>query len=602
MALFLPPAVSVNRFQGGFKAVAYTELSDTETNDAKNVFYSPDGTITHRDGSLRLYNQPLFSTSATGTGRPITGHYFFDKLGDSSTIHIVAAGDSLYSYNSSTANQIRSTLTDNSQTYWTFIQIQDPRSAANDIALGTNGADPIQLWDGSGTAVALSSLTSATQVPICKYLLNHHESVYAINIVDATDVDAATRVYRTGFGSDGNADPHRFTQNFYVGGSSKDGQIQGAAVLNEQIIFYKEAAIWKFNPSLSDVNSLYVVDDSIGVLAPYSLVNTGDFHIFLSSRGVYAFDGSRPLHLSEFVDKELFENANLSALHRAKGVFDFNKNQYVLYYPSSGSSRNDTALIYDIRPTMKFWQPPVTGRQISFISSFQRNNQTLNVYGDYRGFLYEDDAGTNDGLTTGYNGTTTSATINTLTDSATTFETTAAGLNGVMVRIIAGLGEGQERVIESNTSNVLTLESNWTIVPDTTSQYTVGGINAYWRSKDYDFGGHDIIKIFRHTRVRTKEEGNINLTYHYIIDFKQLAQATSKLISLLSTGFAWGLGVWNQSRWGGGLEIKKKVSLRNTPEQRLQGTHFAVRFSNLRANERFTVYGYDIEMKAVGRR
>lgn len=604
MALQLPPAVSISKFTGGYKANSnYTDLMDSETNDAANTVYGTTMDISQRNGSLRLYNYNLFSTSDTATGRPITGHYFFKKLGTTTSYHVACAGDSIYNYTSSTANAIRVGMTDNSNTFWNFIQVQDPRTPSDDLVMMTNGSNPIQVWTGSATAVALSSFTSATQVPVCNYLLNHKERIYAISIVDATDADASVRVYRTGFGVDGNADPHRFTENFYVGGSSKDGPIQNAGVLNDQIVFYKRNSIWKFNPSSGDVGDLYQLQDSIGLIAPYSLANCGDFHMFLSDRGVYAFDGNNLILVSDKIDNEFIINSNQSQLQYAKAVFDFQRSQYILYFPTTGSTRNDRAIVYDTRPSMKFWQPPITGRRVSYISTFLDSNSKRRVlYGDYRGFLFEDDTGSNDGLSTGFNGTVSSATINTMTDTTASFPTTGQGLSGMLLKIIDGTGVEQERTIASNTATTLTLESSFSAVPDTTSLYTIAAIDSYWRSKDYDFGAADITKLFRHISARVKEVGNITLNMHYIVNFKSLAAATLAQILQYVNGFAWGLGTWDSSRWGGVDVIRKKISLVSTASQSTSGTHLALRFSNRRANETFKMSGYDMEIKALGKR
>lgn len=603
MALHFPPSVSISKFVGGYKSVSdYTDLNDTESNDAQNVVYGPNGDIEQRTGSLRKYNRKLANTATPTIGEPITGHYYFDKLGSTSTYEVVAAGNSLYSYSSATANVIGTGLTDNSLVFFAFTQVQDPRSASDDLVLCTNGADAIRAWTGTATAVLLSSFTSATQVPVAKYLLNHKERVYAFNIIDATDADAAVKVTRTGFGNDGAADPHRFTEFFYVGGSSKDGDLRGGGVLNDQIIFYKRASVWKFSPGSGDVNDLQKMQESIGLYAPLSLVDAGDFHIFLSERGVYAFDGVNFAHLSEKVDDLLLKESNLQYLQYAKAMFNRELNQYVIYFPYGDSTRNDMGLIYDLR--MKAWQPPITGRRVNFLSAADDSNgiQRL-VWGDYSGFLFQESTDKNDGLTVGHNGTCTQASYTSVIDSSASFPTAGDGLAGLIVRIYEGTGAGQERVITSNTTAVISLESDWRTPLDTTSKYTVGGIDAYWRSKDYDFGGHDITKLFRHIRVRAKEEGQVYLRLHYIVDFRELANATFKDIELLEDGWIWDRARWDQTRWGTrGTLIRRKVSLRNTPNQRTNGTHLSVRFSNPRANESFRISGYDIELKAIGKR
>lgn len=606
MALFYPNALSINRFQGGYRAASdYTDLSDTETNDSHNVEYGPSGDITTRPGSVRLLNTSLKSNGGS-EGRPITGHYYFIKTGISQTLHVVAAGDSLHNYTSSTSTIIRSGLNDNSETYWQFTQIQDPRSASDEIVLATNGVNPIQLWNGSATAINLSSLTSATQVPIAKYIINHKNRIYAANITDSTDSDASVKVFVSGFGTDGAADPHRFRDSFFVGGSGKQGSITAIKILNDQVIIYTKNSIWKFSPGAGnnlDTSSLQQIQETIGVLAPFTLVDIGGAHIFLSQNGVYLFNGLNLRHISLKVDDDLLLNSNTSKLALSKATFDKTNNRYVLYYPESGSNRNNRALIYDVR--LDIWDPPVTGRRVNYISTFETSDRIDSIiYGDYHGYLYQDRQGTGDGISTGVNGVSTSATFNTLTCSSTSapFITTGDGLRGCVLRIISGTGLGQEKIISTNTSQVLTIEDTWQTLPSTDSRFTVAAIPAYFQTKDYNFGVYDITKLFREVRVRVKEQGNINLVLTYIIDFKSINQAASSLVNLLDDGFAWGVGVWGQVRWGGRQTIRRKVSLRSISTQSLLGEHIALRFEVKRANAAYTLRGFDLTLKQVGKR
>ena len=74
------------------------------------------------------------------------------------------------------------------------------------------------------------------------------------------------------------------------------------------------------------------------------------------------------------------------------------------------------------------------------------------------------------------NGYPSSATSNTLTDS-TKFWTNNA-FTTYQVNIIYGTGAGQTRTISSNSQTVLTISSNWTTIPDTTSLYTITKIDT----------------------------------------------------------------------------------------------------------------------------
>ena len=601
MGLWHPPAVSIDKFSGGFKSTSsYTDLTDTETNDAQNVSYGPNAVLRQRNGSLKILNTKL--TTVTGTsGRPITGHYYFEKLGATAGVSVVAAGDSLFSYNSAGATAITTGLTDNSNTFFTFVQIQDPRSASDDMMIATNGADSMKTWNGAGLTTDLCAITSATQVPIAKYILQFRNLIYAANITDSTNVDSPVQVRRSEFGTDGLPNPHRFTEEFFIGGSDKDGQIQGQLDLNNQIVYYTEKSIWLFTPGLGDVNDLQKVIENTGLLAPFSLVSTGNFHIFLTERGVYTFDGTKIAHVSSKINETILKDTNKLQLSKAKGVYREEDNQYILYIPQQGSNKNNIAISFDFDELQ--WQPLIVGRDVNFISTFQNStNETKVIYGDYLGYLYEDNRGNNDGVATGFNGTLTSSTINTITDSASMFPTDNDGLAGLLVTIISGAGVDQTNRIISNTSETITFEQDWGVQPTTASTYSVAGIDSYWRSKDYDFAGHDLLKIFRTVIPRIKEVGSWNLCMHYIVDFTSLPQATVAKIAQFVDGMVWCESLWCQTRWCGKQTIKKCISLRNTNEQRLNGNNLALRFSNRRANETFLLRGYDIITKITGRR
>ena len=602
MPLFFPKSYSVLNFKGGFKYTSdYTDLTDTETADALNVEYGPDGDITSRKGSTRILNEELLSTTGT-TSRPITGHIYFDKLGGaSSTLHVIAAGNSLFDYRETSKTRILSGLEDNSNTFWSFVQLQDPRSASDDVIFGVNGANPPIAFNGSATAIYVSAITSATQVPIGKHILAHQNRIYIANIVDSTDADSPVKVFRSEIGTDGAPNPHRFTESFFVGGSSPEGAIQGQMLLRDSIYYYLENAIYRFNPGVGDTSNLTKVKGNIGLMAPNSLVSTGNNHLFLSQRGIYSFDGTNVVHISEKVDTLFLDQSNRSQLKYAKAAYDFTRNLYILYFPYGSSNRNNYAVAFDMRSLT--WQPPITGRQVSFISNYVDSNFKRSViYGDYFGYLYKDNNGLNDGIESGENHTVAAATTNTITVTSATFDQTNDGLKGQRVTIYDGTSDGEENTIISNTSAVLTFENNWVNTPDTTSKFTLGGINKYWRSKDYSFNAEDLTKLFKELNIRCREEGRVNLDVHYIIDFNLIERATLKQLEMFKKGAVWDEIKWGEFRWGGFKIIRKKMSFRNTPEQKIYGHHIAIRFSNERAQERFKVNGFDMVVKEVGRR
>lgn len=77
------------------------------------------------------------------------------------------------------------------------------------------------------------------------------------------------------------------------------------------------------------------------------------------------------------------------------------------------------------------------------------------------------------GVKTFASGTATAGAASTLTNSAKTWATNMWA--NYQVRITAGTGKGQIRVIASNTGTVLTVSAAWTVVPDATSVYSIEG-------------------------------------------------------------------------------------------------------------------------------
>lgn len=77
-------------------------------------------------------------------------------------------------------------------------------------------------------------------------------------------------------------------------------------------------------------------------------------------------------------------------------------------------------------------------------------------------------------------GKVSSAGLDTLTDVRAAFDTT---WENVPVTIVSGRGQGQRRVVVEASATVLRLDESWTVTPDTTSIYQVGGFNYVYRSQ-----------------------------------------------------------------------------------------------------------------------
>lgn len=74
-------------------------------------------------------------------------------------------------------------------------------------------------------------------------------------------------------------------------------------------------------------------------------------------------------------------------------------------------------------------------------------------------------------------GTVSSADETTITDESAAF---GSSLAGCTVTISHGTGEGQTRIISDSTADTITVVKSWDTVPDSTSEYVIGGIQWKW--------------------------------------------------------------------------------------------------------------------------
>lgn len=113
------------------------------------------------------------------------------------------------------------------------------------------------------------------------------------------------------------------------------------------------------------------------------------------------------------------------------------------------------------------------------------------TFGTQGQLVATDGYGSNDGAGL-LNSTATGGATATLSDTTKTWPSN--GWANSQVRIISGTGAGQIRTISSNTPTVLTVSSNWTVVPDATSVYRIEGNDDYL----YLFG-NNAVTLYRYS-------------------------------------------------------------------------------------------------------
>lgn len=617
MPLVYPKAVSLQDFNGGYRSKGTTRnIEDNESGDAKNVEILSNGSIAKRKGFRKLLNTALTTLNSSGglkvttsaIGDSVLGHFQLVKSADpiDTKTTIVASGPNLWQYTSQTASPIAQGLDSGSN--WYFAQIQDPRSASDDVVVATNGVDEPKVWNGTeNSAVNLSTLNSATGVTPAKFIQSLKGRLYLLNVKDETDVDSKVKVLISSFSTDGTPRPQRFEQNFFVGGSDKEGEITGSTVLQDQLIIFKRNSTYKFTPgagALIDTAQLVQMDEQIGCIAPASVAVAGNACFFLGELGVFAFNGNNFQYISNNIEPDLV-NTNKKFIKNAVGIYYRAKNQYWLALPDQGSEHLNKILVYDI--TKDIWYPPYDGFDVTWLSNQRDLRDVQRVFaGDRFGFCHYFDTGFSDNVTATFEGTLTGITASglILEDTAQSFPTSGDGIGPAKVRIVSGAGAGQEfTVIESSSTSTLRISSDEDASSlDSSSKYIIGGIDSFYRTKDFNFGTPDLDKKFRRVVLRTTQEGEHNLDVNYIINFKSLNKVPTSTISLLKDAPIFGSATFDNAVFGSTDVISRRVVVRAINTQSLTGKNFSLRFKNDRPFEPWEVEGFDIELREIGRR
>jgi hypothetical protein len=291
-----------------------------------------------------------------------------------------------------------------------------------------------------------------------------------------------------------------------VGVFPNDGDLPtGLHVIGHSLVPFKRTHAYRFSfdggdPSpITGTGSIAQVLSSRGLIRHECCTVVDSIGYCLDSKGIYTFDGAGPATPIDAGIRRLFQPddgiASADRVNRAyastwHSVEEPKTNSIVWFVTCGSETKPKTALVYEIeRQRWSVWKYPM-----AITASCLGQDSTGEVrawVGDENGNLWAlsgvrqvEGAATSGQLT----GTATAGGASTLTDGGASFQTTNNGLAGVPVCIIAGTGEGQERIIQSNTGTQLTVSSAWSTQPDATSVYLIGYIESKWR---YAWGSFD---------------------------------------------------------------------------------------------------------------
>lgn len=326
------------------------------------------------------------------------------------------------------------------------------------------------------------------------------------------------------------------------------------------LIFGTERSLWVQNGSFDTTDSRKF-SSKIGILNNRCAAGESILYIVASNRKVYSITptdfSQNEMRLSDdlsYIVGPLFEQITPAALSGICIEYYTRANvaKLAVCLPI-GEVTNNYVLIYNETQSLikrkAVWQP-WNNWNVSAIKQMTVNNE-INIYsGDYNGFIWLLDDPTTNGDGTEQNGTCTSSTNNTLTD--TTQSWTVNGLVGSIVRITSGYGINQARTVISNTSDTITVDSNWTNNPNTSSVFTVGGYDCYhYTNWKFVLSSYEVLKQLWFIWVNANASGSYTIELITQYDFDTTTDNQDSLnITLQSANAIWNDFIWGNAIWG----------------------------------------------------
>lgn len=383
-------------------------LKDNESPDCLNVYFDTDGAIIKRNGSVQITpeHQTLPSHFVTNPEHTVTGMAHYVKK-DGTDFLVFTEGQGVYKIDDIEGTPEHITGDHYVGTYELGTSGLNDFEIYLDTLIGTDGEDEPWMWEGTGSIEPLGGAVDDStgvrpNVPYglttAKYVCLFKDRVFLANVT-VLGTTYPSRVY---FSSTGSISDWSATD--FININTNDGQvITGMEVLGDRLVIFKTDSIYNiFYTGSSDI-PFYVQrsDSDVGCVAGHSIQNIKNNLIFLSTNGLYAYDGLTSTKISDRITPTI-DDYNESRFQYAVSENYRPKNQYWLTVTDGSGSEHNEVIVWD------YYHNAFTrydGLKIaSLVRVFTSSGDRL-YSGGYEGNLDRQDYGTSDGGTTQSNGT-----------------------------------------------------------------------------------------------------------------------------------------------------------------------------------------------------
>jgi len=359
-------------------------VKDNESSDLQNIDFDKFGSVLKRNGYVSLNTDSPFSGVSTESVDCLVWAEF-TTAGSVTREAVSIMGSKVWKMDNldGTWDDVTGGISITSGTPFDY-------EMYNTYLFMTNGSDvPIKYITGDTASAAgiPSGLTEA------KYVSQFNNYLFYGN-VKVSGTSYPTRIYWSALRT-----PETFDSADWIEVSRNDGQqITGLKVLSDRLVVYKEKSIYNvFYTGDADIPFILPgggkSNSSVGCIAPFSIQEVENGHVFLSYDGIYYYDGMNSTRLSDRITTTI-TGYNQTRLNQATSMVYKSKSRYLLALPSSGQTKNDRVILWDYYNNAF---SVYIGMAPSAMSAFYVGGyQERPYFGDYDGFVYRADTGRDD--------------------------------------------------------------------------------------------------------------------------------------------------------------------------------------------------------------
>ena len=385
---YTTPSVPVSDkiLNGGLNSTAGPlGLQNNESSDLQNIDFNKFGSILKRKGYTAL------NTSTVNSAADINGLFNYEVTRASTVASLVAiAGDKAFRMDSldGTWDNITSAT---AITITTGFHV-DFASFQNKLFM-TNGNDIPFNWDATRcSGITLSETVAELTLSKAKYVEEFNNYLFYGNVT-TNSIAHPSRIHWSNL-----KNPEVWTATDFIDIAQNDGQeITGLKVLADRLVVFKSRSIYNVFFT-GDADVPFVLpgggksNSAVGCVGPFSIQEVDNGIVFLSQDGFYFYDGFNSFKLSDRITATL-DTMSESKFGNAVSLVQKNKNRYLCALTSSGGSENDKVFMWDYFNNA--WSV-YDGLDPASMAIVYVDNNERPYWGDYSGFVYRSDIGTDD--------------------------------------------------------------------------------------------------------------------------------------------------------------------------------------------------------------